>query len=116
VSWSELAAFDLITLGGTSGNRQRMEAQLALAGIDIRTRFVVEYYSTALGLASEGLGVAILVSFGAEVRPPLVQVPLVGPVIDRPLSLVRRRGETLTPAAQALYRQILAEPSPPRAA
>lgn len=112
VSWAELAQFDLITLGGTSGNRQRMEAQLARAGIDIRTRFVVEYYSTALGLAIEGLGVAILVSFGAQVRPPLVQVPLVDPVIDRPLSLVRRRGETLTPAARSLYRQILAELSP----
>jgi len=116
VSWAELARFELITLGGTSGNRQRMEAQLAIAGIDIRTRFVVEYYSTALGLASEGLGVAILVSFGADVRPALVQVPLIDPVIHRPLSLVRRRGETLTPAAQVLYRQILAQLSAPAAA
>jgi len=29
-------------------------------------------------------------------------------VIERPLSLVRRRGETLTPTAQLLYRMIQA--------
>jgi DNA-binding transcriptional LysR family regulator len=73
-------------------------------GIDVRTKFVVEYFSSAIGLASEGLGVAILVASIIEnLRPDLTQIPLVEPVVDRPVSVIRRRGETLTPAAQALY-------------
>ena len=104
IAWAELADFDLITLGGSSGNRLLMEAQLARSGIDVRTKFVVEYFSSAIGLASEGLGVAILVASIVEnLRPDLAQIPLVDPVIDRPVSVIRRRGETLTPAAQALY-------------
>ena len=104
VCWSELSATGLITLGGGSGNRLLMEAQLLNVGIDIRTKFVVEYFSTAIGLAQAGLGVAILVATdGAQLHPEMVQVPLVEPVIDRQLFLVRRRAESLTPAAQQLF-------------
>lgn len=104
ISWSELSATDLITLGGGSGNRLLMEAQLLNAGIDIRTKFVVEYFSTAIGLAQAGLGVAILVAAdGSLLHPDMVQIPLVDPHIDRPLFLIRRRGESLTPAAQQLF-------------
>jgi DNA-binding transcriptional LysR family regulator len=104
IAWAELAGFDLITIGGSGSNRLLMEAQLARVGIDVRTKFVVEYFSSAIGLASEGLGVAILVASIIEnLRPDLTQIPLVEPVVDRPVSVIRRRGETLTPAAQALY-------------
>jgi DNA-binding transcriptional LysR family regulator len=113
IAWAELADFDLITLGGSSGNRLLMESQLARSGIDIRTKFVVEYFSSAIGLASEGLGVAILVAALVEnLRPDLAQIPLVEPVITRPVSLVRRRGETLTPAAQALHKLIVRDLAP----
>jgi DNA-binding transcriptional LysR family regulator len=104
VRWAELASFDLITLGGDSGHRTLMEAQLRQAGVDVRTRFVVEYFASAFCLTRAGLGVAILVA--KEDNPlggDLVQIPIVDPVIDRPLFLVRRQGETLTPAARALY-------------
>ncbi|MBV8380424.1 MAG: LysR family transcriptional regulator [Paucibacter sp.] len=78
LEWADLGGHDLITLGGSSGNRQRMESQLTRSGIDIRTRFVVEYYSTALGLAAQGLGVAILVDLGVAPSPPLVRHPCRG--------------------------------------
>jgi DNA-binding transcriptional LysR family regulator len=104
IRWNELADFDLITLGGNSGNRALMEAQLSKAHIDIRTRFVVEYFSSAICLARAGLGVAILVgNGGGQLSGDMLQVPIIDPIVERPLFLVRRRGETLTPAAQRLY-------------
>lgn len=104
IRWSELADFDLITLGGNSGNRALMEAQLLQAHIDVRTRFIVEYFSSAICLARAGLGVAILIAGGDErLSGDMRQIPIVDPIVDRPLFLVRRRGETLTPAAQRLH-------------
>ncbi|CAM5181613.1 DNA-binding transcriptional regulator, LysR family OS=Bosea thiooxidans OX=53254 GN=SAMN05660750_04257 PE=3 SV=1 [Bosea thiooxidans] len=113
IAWADLAGHDLITLGGSSGNRLLMEAQLSRSGIEVKTRFVVEYFSSAIGLASEGLGIAILVASLVEnLRPDLAQIPLVDPIVDRPVSLIRRRGETLTPAAQALYNLIVRDLGP----
>jgi DNA-binding transcriptional LysR family regulator len=104
IRWNELADFDLITLGGNSGNRALMEVQLSKAHIDIRTRFVAEYFSSAICLARAGLGVAILVASGdGQLSGDMRQIPVLDPIVDRPLFLVRRRGETLTPAAQKLH-------------
>ncbi|MDR1661658.1 MAG: LysR family transcriptional regulator [Azoarcus sp.] len=104
IRWSELAGLDLITLGGNSGNRALMEAQLLKVHIDVRTRFVVEYFSSAICLARAGLGVAILIACeDGQLSGDMRQIPIVDPIVDRPLFLVRRRGETLTPAAQKLY-------------
>jgi DNA-binding transcriptional LysR family regulator len=104
VRWAELASFDLITLGGDSGNRLLMESQLIQAGIDVRTRFVVEYFSSALNLARVGLGVAILVARECDyLGDAMTQIPIVDPFTDRPLFVIRRRGEALTPAAERLY-------------
>ena len=36
-------------------------------------------------------------------HPILVSVPLVDPVVSRTVGLIRRRGRTLSPAAQQLY-------------
>lgn len=113
VTWADIAGYDLITLGGSSGNRLLMETQLLRLGLDVKTKFVVEYFSSAIGLASEGLGIAILVaSLVDNLRSDLTQVPLVDPIVDRPISIVRRRGETLTPAAQALYSLIVRDFGP----
>jgi len=36
-------------------------------------------------------------------HPLLVSVPLVDPVVTRKIGLIRRKGRTLSPAAQQLY-------------
>lgn len=104
-SWKTLRGVDLITLGGASGHRRLIEEQLARVGLDVRGRFVVENFASAVALAATGVGVAIL---PASLRitasqPNMRQIPLVDPVIHRSIGLTRRRGVTLTPAAQALY-------------
>lgn len=60
IAWADLVGHDLIMLGGSSRNRLLMEAQLSLSGIEVKTKFVVGSFSSAIGLASEGLGMATL--------------------------------------------------------
>ncbi len=105
VRWSKLSGLDLITLGGASGNRRLVEEQLAKAGLDLRGRFVVESTPTAIALAREGVGVAILPAAmnSAAVTTELVEITLSDPVLYRSIGLVRRRNETLMPPARALY-------------
>ncbi len=67
--------------------------------------FEVEHLATATGLVRAGLGISVvpamtLFHFGG---PDLRIVPLAGKALTRPLYLVRRKGRTLSVAAQALY-------------
>lgn len=105
VAWSELAGVDLVTLGGASGNRRLVEAQFTRVGLPERGRFVVESTPTALAFASAGVGIAILPAAmrATAVSGGLVEVPLVEPILYRTISLVRRRNETLSPAAAAFH-------------
>jgi DNA-binding transcriptional LysR family regulator len=105
ISWPELRDADLITLGGSSGNRRIVERQLAHVGLETRGKFVAESTPTAIALAHAGVGVAILPATmkATRVARGLVEVPIVAPVIYRSIGLVRRRNQALTPAAAALY-------------
>ncbi|MFG1184674.1 MULTISPECIES: LysR family transcriptional regulator [Xanthobacter] len=104
MAWSDLKGIDLITLGGASGNRRSVEAQLAKAGLNTRGRFVVESTPSAIALARENVGAAILpAAMTKTLAAGLVEVPLVEPVVFRLIALVKRKNETLSPAASALY-------------
>lgn len=119
VCWRDLKGVDLVTLGGTSGNRHLVEMQLERAGLPAQGRFVVENTPSALALCAAGVGAAILPAASPDAGGlvgGLVQLRLVDPLVHRSISLVRRRGETLTPAAAALYalvrRRLAAPPAP----
>jgi DNA-binding transcriptional LysR family regulator len=105
VAWAELAAYDFISVGKSSGNRLLLDQ--ALAGVPGRPQALYEtqHVTTQLGLVEAGLGVAVVPSMAmpAADHPLLVSVPLVEPVISRKVGLIRRRGRTLSPAAQDLY-------------
>lgn len=111
LAWEELRGTDLITLGGASGNRRIVEAQLTRAGLDPRGRFVAESTPTAIALCAAGVGAAILpaTSSPGVFAGGLIEVPIVDPVVHRTISLVRRRHETLTPAAAAFYELLKTE-------
>lgn len=109
--WTDLSRVDLVTLGGASGNRARVEAQMAAAGLPPRGRFVVESTPTALALVSAGIGAAILPAAlkDAAPRDDFVEILLTEPVIHRTISLVRRRNTSLTPAASMFYHALKSE-------
>ena len=80
---------------------------LALAGVPNRPVCIYEaqHVVTLLGLVEAGLGVAAvprLAKPGSD-HPTLVSVPLKDPQVTRRLGLIRRRGRSLSPAAQHLY-------------
>ncbi len=105
VSWSELAAYDFIAVSKSSGNRLLLDQ--ALAGVAGRPQamYEAEHVTTMLGLVEAGLGVAAVPSLAMPERdhPLLVSVALDDPVVTRRVGLIRRKGRTLSPAAQQLY-------------
>jgi DNA-binding transcriptional LysR family regulator len=111
IGWPELRDADLVTLGGSSGNRRIVETQLARVGLETRGRFVVESTPTAVALANAGVGVAILPATmnATSVAKNLVEIPIIDPVVYRSIGLVKRRNQALTPAASALYAIVATE-------
>ena len=105
VSWAQLSDYDYISVGRASGNRVLLDQ--ALAGVAGRPQAIYEaqHVTTMLGLVEAGLGVAAVPSMAmpASDHPLLVSVPLVDPVVTRKVGLIRRRGRSLSPAAQQLY-------------
>jgi DNA-binding transcriptional LysR family regulator len=93
----------MIQLARGSSVRKHLDAAL---GADAPAPvFEVEHLATATGLVRAGLGISVVPAMtlfhfgGADLRI----VPLAGKALTRPLYLVRRKGRTLSVAAQALY-------------
>ena len=110
VAWAELAAFDFISVGKSSGNRLLLDQ--ALAGVPGRPQSIYEtqHVTTQLGLVEAGLGIAAVpaMAMPAADHPLLVSVPLVDPVVSRKVGLIRRKGRALSPAATQLYGFLMA--------
>ncbi|MDH4418414.1 MAG: LysR substrate-binding domain-containing protein [Acidovorax sp.] len=94
----------------TSGNRLLMD--LALANVPDRPQCLYEakHVTTLLGLVEAGLGVAAVPSLAmpGKEHPTLVSIPLVEPIVTRQMGLIKRRGKSLSPAAQQLYDLLVA--------
>ena len=105
LTWAQLSDHDYISVGRTSGNRVLLDQ--ALAGVEGRPQAIYEaqHVTTTLGLVEAGLGVAAVPSMAMPPpdHPLLVSVPLVDPVVTRKVGLIRRRGRSLSAAAQQLY-------------
>ncbi|APW39806.1 LysR family transcriptional regulator [Rhodoferax koreense] len=105
VAWTELAAYDYIAVSKASGNRLLLDQALSgLPGLP-QNIYEAQHVTTMLGLVEAGLGVAAVPSMAmpGPDHPLLVSVPLVDPVITRKVGLIRRKGRSLSPAAQQLY-------------
>jgi DNA-binding transcriptional LysR family regulator len=106
VKWSELAPYDFMSVGKSSGNRLLMD--LALAHVPDRPQIVFEaqHVQTLIGLVEAGLGIAAVpqLAMPGNGASALVAVPLTAPVVNRELGLITRRGRSLSPAAAQLYR------------
>lgn len=105
VTWLELAQYDYISAGKTSGNRLLLDQALAGVVDKPKSMYETQHGTTMVGLVEAGLGVAVMPSMAmpAADHPLLVSVPLVNPVVKRKMGLIRRRSLELSPAAQQLY-------------
>jgi DNA-binding transcriptional LysR family regulator len=114
VTWSELGAYDYMTVSKQSGNRLLIDLALARVRDRPKSFHEVRHISTLLGLVEAGLGVAAVPQLAMPGRShaTLAAVPLIEPKVTRTLGLIRRRGRSLAPAAQALHDLLLAERAP----
>jgi len=105
ISWTELARYDYISVSKASGNRLLLDQALSHVPGRPQAIYETQHVTTMLGLVEAGLGVAAVPSIampGAD-HPLLVSVPLVDPIVSRKIGLIRRKGRSLSPAAQQLF-------------
>lgn len=109
--WADLAGHAVITVRPGYGIRPLIDGAAAHAGVLLEVVNEVSFLSTALWMVECGLGGAVMPSAYARRpgRAGLVVRKLHGPVVSRDISLVTKRGRSLSPAAQALVGVIEAE-------
>lgn len=105
LSWKELERHAVILPGSESGNRADLDLALERHHVQLQAFYEVQRSSTAVGMVSKGLGVAVVPSLAVQkdAYPRLRMIPLVDPAIARTMVLVSRTRAHLAPAAQALY-------------
>jgi DNA-binding transcriptional LysR family regulator len=109
--WRDLSGVPVVTVRPGYGIRPLIDAAAAQAGVRLDVANEVSFLSTALWMTDCGHGAAIMPS--AYARTPayarLVVHKLHAPVVSRDISLVTKRGRSLSPAAQALVDVMRAE-------
>ncbi|HSI60360.1 MAG TPA: LysR family transcriptional regulator [Ideonella sp.] len=105
IAWTELGEYDFISVSKASGNRLLLDQALAHLPGRPQSIYETQHVTTMLGLVEAGLGIAAVpaMAMPAPDHPLLVSVPLVDPVVVRKMGLIRRKGRSLSPAAQQLY-------------
>ena len=105
VRWADLARYDFMTIDKASGNRLVMDLALAAKRDRPQSCFETRHVSTLVSFVESGLGVAAVprLAMPRKGHALLVSVPIVDPEVTRTVGLIRRRGRSLSPAAQHLY-------------
>jgi DNA-binding transcriptional LysR family regulator len=101
ISWDELSAFPTIALRAENMVRASIDRALAKSGRKFVPSLEVSLFNTCLSLTASGVGVTVLTDYllVRQQFPTLVAKPLVGPAIDYHMSLIRKVGRSLSPAA-----------------
>lgn len=109
--WADLAGHGILTVRPGYGIRPLIDGAAAQAGVQLDVRNEVTFLSTAVWMAQSGLGAAIMPSAYAREpeRKELVVRKLAQPVVSRDISIVTKRGRSLSPAAEALVAALHAE-------
>jgi DNA-binding transcriptional LysR family regulator len=110
VTWGDLGRYDFMTIDKASGNRLVMDLALASKRNRPQSCFETRHVSTLVAFVEAGLGVAAVprLSMPRKGHPLLVSVPILDPEVTRTVGLIRRRGRSLSPAAQHLYEMLCA--------
>lgn len=111
VSWDELPSMPTICMRRENALRGDIDAALARSGRRFDPTFEVSLFNTALSLTTAGVGITILSDYllVRQQFPTLIARPLVGPAIDYQMSLIRKAGRSLSPAAAKFIGIVRAE-------
>ena len=104
----ELAAEDLIAYRDNSALRRRLERTMAELGLEPRNAFICTEMAAVRGLASKGLGVAVIPRSVAEQPGPPIELRPIGPEpLTWPIALVWRAARRQSPAGKAFLQVAL---------
>jgi DNA-binding transcriptional LysR family regulator len=117
VRWTELAEHPVITVRPGYGIRPLIDGTAARAGTVLNVVNEVSFLSTALWMTASGMGVSIMPSAFAKAAndPALVVRPFTAPRVSRDISVVTKRGRSLSAASRSFIdtlRRALKEESP----
>jgi DNA-binding transcriptional LysR family regulator len=106
----DLTAFPLILMSRDSTVRAVVDSGLAAIGHFATPAYEAAYMSTALGMVRAGLGVTILPSSALDIESAhgFISVPVSKPAIEREIGFIQKRGQSLSPAAEAFLQAIRA--------
>ena len=108
VTLQELAAEDLIAYRDNSALRRRLERTMADLGLEPRNAFVCTEMAAVRGLASKGLGIAVIPRSAAELPGPPIELRPIGPEpLTWPIALVWRAARRQSPAGKAFLKVAL---------
>ncbi len=116
IRWRDLDGQPLIAFRPSQyGVRNMIDAVLAEVGVTPKISHEVGFLGTAAWMATTGLGLAIIPDALAQIHilNGLVVRPLVEPEITRPISIVTKRGRSLSPSCQLfldMLDEIIAQP------
>lgn len=104
VMWSELDNESYVSFSTASGANAVVAEQVLLSGVKFGRVFDASQLSTVHAMLEAALGVGILprMALPTEHHPALTYVPLVRPVLNRTLGVVRRKDRSFSPAAAAV--------------
>ncbi|MDP9603771.1 LysR family transcriptional regulator [Variovorax sp. NFACC27] len=103
VRWSDLGGHPVITVRPGYGVRPLIDGTAAEAGVALDVVNEVSFLSTAIWMTAAGMGASIMPSAfaRAEADPSLVIKVLSSPRVARDISIVTKRGHSLSAAARA---------------
>jgi LysR family transcriptional regulator, carnitine catabolism transcriptional activator len=106
--WQVFGGHPFIALSHETGLRKMVESGLAQAGVLVERLFNCKQPTTAAALVTAGQGITALtrLTMAQISSPTLVWRPLVEPVVARSIGIVRHKGRSLSPAAQAFVREL----------
>ncbi len=107
VKLADLRGRSFVHMVRTGSVRQQMTPLLATAQVS-ESGLEVANFGTVAGLVAAGFGISIVPEHAVRLchRPGLVAIPLQSPKAVRPVTMLRRKGRSLSVAAAALWSQL----------
>jgi DNA-binding transcriptional LysR family regulator len=101
ISWDDLVSSPTITMRRENIVRAAIDTALSKSGRRFDPSIEVSLFNTALSLTAAGNGLTVLPDYlvSRQQFPTLIAKPLVSPAIDWQVSLIRKLGRSLSPAA-----------------
>lgn len=103
--WSDLDDERMVLMSPETGLPRLLERVRSPCARTERAVCLASHWNTAYALVTRGVGISLLptIAWPEPDHDELVAIPLRGPMVTREIGLVRKRGRTLSTAAQTLF-------------